>query len=429
MILSAGRGRGRPAAHPERAAAAERPLRQRLRHHPERLPGHAPHHEAAGVGPVLLLVRALRHVDLHHTGGDQPSLRHHRHDLGALQRGRQLGGGRLRRLQRRRGRRGLRHPDPGPADQSQDRARDLPGLRRARAAVDPRAQGPPVPAGLHGGRRDRLGQHPRHALRDPDRVAAAVEDGLLHGRLQFLHRDPPDRRGRPPRLPRRPLLRRGGDLRPRDRRRVAAPRRGCSRCGWRTRTNRRPGHGTPGSPPRSDRPRRPAWSDRPLGARPSPPCARGPDRAEVRPATADGRTPPDPAAFWNSATVYFLLTDRFQNGDSTNDRALGPRAGRSGAAQLRGWRPRRRAPEDRGGLLRQPGRERHLDDALRGADPRGAWTREPERPTASTATGPATGPPWTRRWEPRTTFARWWTRPTGTASACSWMRSSTTPGR
>ena len=33
--------------------------------------------------------------------------------------------------------------------------------------------------------------------------------------------------------------------------------------------------------------------------------------------------PADPAAFWNSATVYFLLTDRFRNGDSTNDRALG----------------------------------------------------------------------------------------------------------
>jgi alpha-amylase len=29
------------------------------------------------------------------------------------------------------------------------------------------------------------------------------------------------------------------------------------------------------------------------------------------------------AAFWNSATVYFLLTDRFENGDSTNDLALG----------------------------------------------------------------------------------------------------------
>jgi alpha-amylase len=31
----------------------------------------------------------------------------------------------------------------------------------------------------------------------------------------------------------------------------------------------------------------------------------------------------DPAVFWNSATVYFLLTDRFQNGDPRNDRALG----------------------------------------------------------------------------------------------------------
>ena len=31
----------------------------------------------------------------------------------------------------------------------------------------------------------------------------------------------------------------------------------------------------------------------------------------------------DAAVFWNSATVYFLLTDRFANGDSTNDLALG----------------------------------------------------------------------------------------------------------
>ena len=30
-----------------------------------------------------------------------------------------------------------------------------------------------------------------------------------------------------------------------------------------------------------------------------------------------------PEVFWNSATVYFLLTDRFHNGDPTNDRALG----------------------------------------------------------------------------------------------------------
>jgi alpha-amylase len=31
----------------------------------------------------------------------------------------------------------------------------------------------------------------------------------------------------------------------------------------------------------------------------------------------------EPSTFWNSATVYFLLTDRFQNGDPGNDRALG----------------------------------------------------------------------------------------------------------
>jgi alpha-amylase len=31
----------------------------------------------------------------------------------------------------------------------------------------------------------------------------------------------------------------------------------------------------------------------------------------------------DPAAFWNSAAVYFLLTDRFENGNPGNDRALG----------------------------------------------------------------------------------------------------------
>ena len=51
-------------------------------------------------------------------------------------------------------------------------------------------------------------------------------------------------------------------------------------------------------------------------------CGRTSDTVEVRPETA---TVPDipPSTFWNSATVYFLLTDRFQNGDRTNDRALG----------------------------------------------------------------------------------------------------------
>jgi alpha-amylase len=35
------------------------------------------------------------------------------------------------------------------------------------------------------------------------------------------------------------------------------------------------------------------------------------------------RSPERSSEFWNSATVYFLLTDRFQNGDSSNDHALG----------------------------------------------------------------------------------------------------------
>ena len=51
-------------------------------------------------------------------------------------------------------------------------------------------------------------------------------------------------------------------------------------------------------------------------------CGGGSGTGEVRPATATSATS-DPAVFWNSATVYFLLTDRFHNGDSTNDRALG----------------------------------------------------------------------------------------------------------
>jgi len=41
-----------------------------------------------------------------------------------------------------------------------------------------------------------------------------------------------------------------------------------------------------------------------------------------QPDTTSIETTPE-AAFWNGATVYFLLTDRFANGDTTNDRALG----------------------------------------------------------------------------------------------------------
>jgi alpha-amylase len=49
----------------------------------------------------------------------------------------------------------------------------------------------------------------------------------------------------------------------------------------------------------------------PAGPVPPPPAA-----------VADQRTP---AEFWNAATIYFLLTDRFHNGDPANDTALGRR--------------------------------------------------------------------------------------------------------
>ncbi|MFL5404060.1 MAG: alpha-amylase family glycosyl hydrolase [Gemmatimonadales bacterium] len=44
-------------------------------------------------------------------------------------------------------------------------------------------------------------------------------------------------------------------------------------------------------------------------------AAGGPLRAQIPVA--------EPSSFWNSATVYFLLIDRFRNGDPANDRALG----------------------------------------------------------------------------------------------------------
>ncbi len=51
-------------------------------------------------------------------------------------------------------------------------------------------------------------------------------------------------------------------------------------------------------------------------------CGQGRPAERVAPATATSASA-DAARFWNSATIYFLLTDRFHNGDSTNDGALG----------------------------------------------------------------------------------------------------------
>ncbi len=80
-----------------------------------------------------------------------------------------------------------------------------------------------------------------------------------------------------------------------------------------------------------------------------------------------------------------------------------PGTGWCRAPELPGRRPCRIAPEDQRGLLRQPGRGRHLADSRSWSRSTGASTREPGRPTATTATGPATGPRWIRRWARRTT--------------------------
>ena len=52
-------------------------------------------------------------------------------------------------------------------------------------------------------------------------------------------------------------------------------------------------------------------------------CPSRAPQAEPEHAVAVPATSPAQARFWNSATIYFLLTDRFENGDTTNDHALG----------------------------------------------------------------------------------------------------------
>lgn len=52
-------------------------------------------------------------------------------------------------------------------------------------------------------------------------------------------------------------------------------------------------------------------------------CGRPPAEPPKKVAATPYATPAAAAAWWNGATIYFLLTDRFQNGDPANDTALG----------------------------------------------------------------------------------------------------------
>ncbi len=83
-------------------------------------------------------------------------------------------------------------------------------------------------------------------------------------------------------------------------------------------------------------------------------CRHEPPKPGVEPARARRAPVSEPAAFWNGATIYFLLIDRFRNGDSTNDHALGRARDGAPLRELRGRRPRGRAAADRGRLVRQP---------------------------------------------------------------------------
>ncbi len=71
-----------------------------------------------------------------------------------------------------------------------------------------------------------------------------------------------------------------------------------------------------------------------LGAAPHLGCHHAPDRIQQASPVRQAIRAEDPAVFWNSATVYFLLIDRFQNANPGNDTA----AGRShDGAVLRGF--------------------------------------------------------------------------------------------
>jgi hypothetical protein len=112
--------------------------------------------------------------------------------------GRRVGRRVLRRLQPRGVRLLVPAPGAGEALQRPLHPHRLPRPRRTGPALGARRPGAVHAPRLHGGHRRRVGQHPRHAVRHALERLARREDGLLHGRLQLLHRAAPDPRlGRP----------------------------------------------------------------------------------------------------------------------------------------------------------------------------------------------------------------------------------------
>jgi alpha-amylase len=130
---------------------------------------------------------------------------------------------------------------------------------------------------------------------------------------------------------------------------------------------------------------------------------------------------------WENATVYFLLTDRFNNANKANDLAYGRKAD---GAPMRGYM---------GGDL--AGVTKKIEEGyFTKLGVNAIWITPPVEqihagtdegtgksygfhgyPMASTATGPRTSPRSTPTLAPRPTFKNWLTPRTRTASACCSM--------
>ena len=120
---------------------------------------------------------------------------------------------------------------------------------------------------------------------------------------------------------------------------------------------------------------------------------------------------------WENATVYFLLTDRFNNANPANDLAYGRKAD---GAPLRGYMGGDLAgvtAKIKAGYFKELGSTRS-GSRRRSNKSTPALMKEPAVHMASMATGPGISPASMPTWAPKPTCANWSTPRTRTASAC-----------
>ncbi len=172
--------------------------RECLHHHSRRTRIHVRVDALAGAGAVLLLVRAVRDLRLHHARGGEAALRRHAlpgspaYEAGANWVGVLFatynGLGALAALIIPWFVRRYRHAPHAP---------DQPVAGRGRAVVDAADPRSRLAAGVDDRTRLRVGLHHFPALRHAGQQPAVAEDGREHRHLQHLHRDPAAAGGRP----------------------------------------------------------------------------------------------------------------------------------------------------------------------------------------------------------------------------------------